>query len=137
MIQVTQSPFLQALGYAIINSLWQFALLWLLYILISSIGKMSSHKRFVTGVAFLTSGFAWFIFTLLFYYKHSVAFAGAVSDLPANYVSDFSAAESGSMKEWLLAYLVHAEQFLPYFYSIPFIAGISLHQVDAIVPLYQ
>jgi beta-lactamase regulating signal transducer with metallopeptidase domain len=122
MIQVTQSPFLQALGYAIINSLWQFALLWLLYILITSVGKMSSHKRFVTGLVFQLSGFTWFIITLLFYYQQSQQFSASASSLSSEYVANIIAAtESGSGKEKFFAYLLKTEQFLPYL-SIAYLA---------------
>ena len=75
MQQVTQSPLLQALGYAILNSLWQFALLWLVYVLLNTLWKFSSHYKYTSGLVLQIAGFTWFIFTLVFYYNQCSALA--------------------------------------------------------------
>lgn len=64
MFAIGQSNFLQALGWAVMNSLWQMALLWVVYQLISAIlrTKKSSEKVFL-ATTLLYMGFAWFIFT--------------------------------------------------------------------------
>lgn len=64
-----QSAFLQALGYAIANSLWQVAMLWLAVILISGRGKLSSARKYFVAVTAQFAGFAWFIATFQFYYS--------------------------------------------------------------------
>lgn len=69
MLQLTQSPFLQALGYAIINSLWQFALLWFIYVSIYTFLKLSSHKKYAAGVVIQFAGFCWFVATFIFYFS--------------------------------------------------------------------
>jgi hypothetical protein len=48
---INQSNFLQALGWAVLNSLWQMALLWVVYQLITAVFKTvrSSQKKF-TGI---------------------------------------------------------------------------------------
>lgn len=75
MFAIGQSNFLQALGWAVLNSLWQMALLWVVYQLISAIlrTKKSSEKAFL-ATTLLYIGFAWFVFT----------FFSILSDKPAS-----------------------------------------------------
>ena len=61
-----QSILLQALGWAVLNSLWQMALLWVIYQLVLSIYKnASSHQKSTLAALSLSSGFCWFVFTLV------------------------------------------------------------------------
>lgn len=64
MFAIGQSNFLQALGWAVLNSLWQMALLWVVYQLITAIlrTKKSSEKAFL-ATTLLYIGFGWFAFT--------------------------------------------------------------------------
>jgi len=59
------SDFLQALGWAVLNSLWQMACLWVIFqvLLSSGINKPAAKSRLATIL--LGTGFAWFIFTLV------------------------------------------------------------------------
>lgn len=59
------SPFLQSLGWAIANSLWQAAALWIAYHLVNSIYKGAS-ARFKNNLStiLLSSAFVWFCITL-------------------------------------------------------------------------
>jgi bla regulator protein BlaR1 len=67
-----QTNFLQALGWAVLNSLWQMALLWTIYQLITGIFSIgargntskSSAKSSLASLL-LISGFAWFIYTFI------------------------------------------------------------------------
>jgi len=61
---VGQSNFLQALGWAVLNSLWQMAFLWVIYQLIAGIFKTtrSSQKSYL-ATSLIVTGFAWFIYT--------------------------------------------------------------------------
>lgn len=66
MTEISQSGFMQSLGWAILNSLWQMALLWILFqgtIFLFKI-KKSSYKT-ALAVTFLLSGFAWFLVTFI------------------------------------------------------------------------
>lgn len=65
MDAINQSNFLQALGWAMLNSLWQMALLWVLYQLITVVFKTvrSSQKSLLASLLAI-GGFAWFLFTL-------------------------------------------------------------------------
>lgn len=66
MTAISQSEFMQALGWAILNSLWQMALLWILFQGITALFKIEkpSHKTALATTLLLT-GFAWFIFTFV------------------------------------------------------------------------
>ena len=64
MQHLFQSSFLQALGYAIANSLWQTALVWLIYISASRLLSMSAASKYRLAVAAQVTGFVWFVFGL-------------------------------------------------------------------------
>src|ERR1700726_4167314 len=59
------SNFLQALGWAVINSLWQTAFLWVIFQVLLSFGinKPSAKSRLATIL--LSTGFGWFLYTLI------------------------------------------------------------------------
>lgn len=64
MNAIGQSNFLQALGWAVLNSLWQMAILWVLYQIITGIArKTSSSHKSTLAAGLLMAGFGWFIFT--------------------------------------------------------------------------
>lgn len=66
MTAISQSDFMQALGWAVLNSLWQMALLWVLFqgiIIFFKIKRPSFKTALATSL--LLSGFAWFIFTFI------------------------------------------------------------------------
>ena len=114
MIQVTQSPFLQALGYAIINSLWQFGLLWLIYLFINCIFKLSSHKKYAAALALQFSGFAWFCVTLMYYYNQCVYLAASGAGFAGSWNGFSQLPYSASIKDKIFIALMRSEQFLPY-----------------------
>src|SRR5689334_22037555 len=58
------SPFLQSLGWAIANSIWQAGLCWLLYnIIISSYANASAKLKNNVSTFFLFASFLWFVTT--------------------------------------------------------------------------
>jgi beta-lactamase regulating signal transducer with metallopeptidase domain len=60
-----QSAFLKALGWALLNSLWQMALLWLVYLALTMGGKkLLSRQRHTIALLSLTGGSLWFLATL-------------------------------------------------------------------------
>jgi beta-lactamase regulating signal transducer with metallopeptidase domain len=72
----TQSHFLQALGWATLNSIWQMALLWAVFSSINHACKLSSSRQFQSAVGALLIGFGWFVGTFVFYYlNHSSSYA--------------------------------------------------------------
>lgn len=117
---VIHSPFLQALGYAIINSLWQFALLWLLYFAVNTVFRLSSHQKYSTGIVLQLAGFTWFIGSLLFYYRESLVLAQSVINQPLTF-STLNADSDASLKEQFFRFVLHSERFFPYL-SIAYLA---------------
>ncbi|MFC0775673.1 M56 family metallopeptidase [Terrimonas alba] len=64
MFAIGQSNFLQALGWAVINSLWQMALLWVVYQLATALfRKLTSSQKNSLAASLLFTGFGWFVFT--------------------------------------------------------------------------
>jgi beta-lactamase regulating signal transducer with metallopeptidase domain len=116
MQSLLQSAFLRSLGYAIANSLWQAALLWIVVVLVSYIGKLSSSKKYFIAAIGQFAGFVWFVFTVRFYYLRCQEFAsemqlsGAAGNNSANVfrpdIHNFSSA--------VLYILYKAEELLPY-----------------------
>lgn len=75
MANWSQYWFLQSLGWATLNSFWQMALLWCFYLAANFVFKISSQKKYGLAVAAIVSGFAWFVFTFIYYFKGS-SFSG-------------------------------------------------------------
>ncbi|MBI1342812.1 MAG: hypothetical protein GC171_07760 [Terrimonas sp.] len=59
----SESTYLQALGWAIINSFWQMSLLWILYKAIIAFNPQNANRRGFLATLLLSSGFIWFLFT--------------------------------------------------------------------------
>ncbi len=56
--------FLQALGWAVLNSMWQMALLWVIYQLVTALNRNTqSSQKSLLATTLLFTGMAWFIFT--------------------------------------------------------------------------
>ncbi len=115
MQALSQSIFLQALGYAIANSLWQSALLWLAVVIINNVFKFSSRIKYSVALVAQATGFAWFISTLYFYYQAcSDALASVnIQSLNANTEVIIDPA-SHSFPALLLSAVVKGEQLLPF-----------------------
>lgn len=65
---LNQSAFLKALGWALLDSIWQMGLLWLLYIVITANGKrLQARQRHSVALLSLSGGTLWFIITLIQY----------------------------------------------------------------------
>ena len=61
-----QANFLQSLGWAVLNSLWQLALLWIIYHVITGVTRNSkSSLKTSLASSLLIGGFAWFIYTFI------------------------------------------------------------------------
>ncbi len=62
---LTASAFLKALGWALVNSLWQFAICWLLYGLLNAPGrKLTAAARHGMGLLLLFAGTFFFLLAL-------------------------------------------------------------------------
>lgn len=59
-----QANFLQALGWAVLNSLWQLALLWVIYQLLTAVFRSARPAaKSLLATTLLMLGFGWFIYT--------------------------------------------------------------------------
>jgi bla regulator protein BlaR1 len=112
MQHLFQSTFLQALGYAIANSLWQMALIWLVYMSITGLTSMGAAARYRLAVAAQVTGFIWFIVTFQFYYGQytdALQHSGAVSGNIQTILSPGT-----DLSSRLINWMVKGEQLLPY-----------------------
>jgi len=71
MANWSQSHFLQSLGWATLNSFWQMALLWCIYSGIVYLLNPSFRKKYQLSVLAISTGFVWFLFTFIYYFKSS------------------------------------------------------------------
>lgn len=112
MPSLSQSPLLQALGFAIAHSLWQMAIVWIVYVLLNGLIKFRSENKYRMAVAAQVVGFAWFLGTLQFYYAQSNA---ALQMAESVYLEG---GEQSTMivssDSLLLRFFIRAEQVLPY-----------------------
>lgn len=107
---LSQSPFLQALGYAIANSLWQTALIWIAVVLLNSIKKTSSATRYSLAVAGQLLSFVWFLISLQFYY---IKCSEQILNKGVLYTTVLHPAETSSHSVfWNITWRL--EQFIPY-----------------------
>lgn len=84
------SPFLQSLGWAIANSLWQAAALWLMYLLVIGVHKGASAKfKNNLSTILLSLSFVWFCITLFTKYF-------AIDDLPVIYQAEYYQANNSA-----------------------------------------
>src|SRR5215217_1957370 len=84
MANWSQSHFLQALGWATLNSFWQMALLWCLFLGASHLFNLSSNKKYQLSVLAIAIGFAWFILSFIFFYRSTPIFTISIFEQAAN-----------------------------------------------------
>lgn len=112
MQQLFHSPFLQSLGYAIANSLWQTALIWLIYMAVTSIGSISAAAKYRVAVIAQLVGFAWFLITLQFYY-HQYSDAWKLAQQSPQPIQTIASTGTG-FSSYIINWMVKGEQLLPY-----------------------
>ena len=117
MISLSQSAFLQALGWAIANSLWQMALLWGVYQLgFSVFRKATASVRTTAATLCLFGGFIWFLSSLMNHYWQ--VRAGSSSPGALVYAAGYSAAatiaQGHSFRFYIDECLRSSALYLPY-----------------------
>lgn len=131
------SPFLQSLGWAIANSLWQAAVLWITYHLIIGVYKNASAKfKNNLSTVLLTLAFLWFCFTLFIKYF-------TIENYPGTYkIQYYSANDITSAATWngildkvtaVLPYLSLAYLLLLIFFSFRLI---NIYRVTGFIKSY-
>lgn len=106
-------PVLEALGYAIVNTLWQFALLWLVYVSLSSLVKLSSRLKYVVGYSLQTFGFACFVGTFITCFKSYLISAEDINPVQLKN-SYLNLGNTWSKIENLAGLIRETEKLLPY-----------------------
>ena len=65
-----QLHLLQSLGWAVLNSLWQMALLWVIYMIVIAISKnLKNSSKSILASGLLFAGFLWFVYTFIIVYN--------------------------------------------------------------------
>jgi beta-lactamase regulating signal transducer with metallopeptidase domain len=114
MQALSHSPFLQALGYAIANSLWQVALLWLVVVLLGLI-NFSAATRYRIALTAQLGAFAWFLITFKVYFQQCTAAVQALDSLNITNENAWVVTPEGtSFRSVLLAWTIKIEQLLPF-----------------------
>jgi bla regulator protein blaR1 len=91
-----QANFLQSLGWAVLNSFWQMALLWVIYQFITGLTN-SAKSSFRSSLAslLLITGFALFIYTFISFYSNHSSEQGILS------ASFLNTEENYQLSNWL------------------------------------
>jgi bla regulator protein blaR1 len=111
------SNFLQSLGWAVLNSLWQMAFLWVAWQIITALfKKATSSTKSSLASGLLMAGFAWFIYTFFSVFTSSSTDGAVISSVLINIESSYP------IKDWL-------QKVLP--------AASSLYLVLLIMPLLR
>ena len=63
--------FFQSLSFALLNSIWQMALLWFLFLILNYKKENSPNFKFIVLVFFQVIGFGWFLQTFISSYSNS------------------------------------------------------------------
>lgn len=66
----SQASFLQITGWALLHSLWQMALLWVFYQLVTGLLKAKASSKASLASALLIGGVGWFIYTFISLYSN-------------------------------------------------------------------
>jgi bla regulator protein BlaR1 len=115
MQSLFQSAFLQSLGFAIANSLWQTALVWILYLLLSHVFRVSSATKYRMAVVAQCTSFIWFVITIQFYYsQYTELLRNSSALVPSSQNVQAVLAGDQGFTSQLIRFLVKAEQVLPY-----------------------
>jgi beta-lactamase regulating signal transducer with metallopeptidase domain len=112
---INQSAFLKALGWSLLDSLWQMGLMWLVYMCLTANGKkFQARQRHTIALLSLTGGTLWFVVTLIVnFYK-----AAAAPEIVTVYLS---AGEQFSAQPLMARIAGFFEPALPYL-SIAYLA---------------
>lgn len=123
---VNQSAFLKALGWSLLDSLWQMGVLWLIYVLLTANGKkFNARQRHTLALLSLAGGSLWFLVTLVInFYKAAATPETVTLTVRAGETVLLPVTSTGSIATWLepvlpflsVAYLLIAALLFVRFY---------------------
>ncbi len=112
-----QSAFLKALGWSLLDSLWQVGILWLVYVLLTANGKkFKSGQKHSLALFSLAGGAIWFLITLISHFYRLV-------DGAALMVNASDTSETGALAISITSLFSYIEPVLP-FLSIAYLSAI-------------
>ncbi len=115
MQHLFQSTFLQALGYAIAYSIWQTAIVWLIYLSITGLlHRTSAAVKYRIGVVSQIISFCWFILTFQFYYRQYTHAWQTTGSVPAGQELRLLVSGNTDLSSRIIHWMIRGEQFLPY-----------------------
>jgi bla regulator protein BlaR1 len=106
--------FLQALGYALVHSLWQVAILWIIYCAINYVVQFKASIKFWLAVCFQLIGFCWFFATVYFYFKEFSQNLSYNNFAPNAVLNSWFPENNYSYTNYALHILNKAESLIPY-----------------------
>lgn len=118
MALLGQSAFLKALGWALLNSIWQMAALWVIYMILSATlrKQLTAHVKHSLSILLLGAGSLWFALTLAVkYFDYSASPTIITAD---GHEETFSGMIGSSFQG--------LEAILPYFSSVYLVAIVFL-----------
>lgn len=132
MIAITFAPFISALGYAILNSLWQMAFLWFLNTVLLKLFKLKANQKYTIHIFTLFLGFAWFIINIIYYTQLLTNYS---TTHQGNHFQIIST-ENTTLNSYLLNIMLKVEASLPYL-SIAYLLMLSLLSIKWAVHFRQ
>ena len=133
------SNFLKALCWAVLNSLWQMAFLWVIFQVILSFGVNKPTLKSRLATILLSTGFGWFMFTLISHWlidpdsiKRSLLAIGSFETGKASWNQNLQMILPYASIAYLLLLLVPAIQFIRNYRFVQIIraTGLSKCRVD-------
>ncbi len=113
MQSLFHSYFFQALGFAIVNSIWQMSIIWIAFILLNIFFKPTAINKYRIAVTAQFIGFIWFVITLQFYYAKCTELFSSQNTIINTDTSFIIPDDGNTFQSLLLHALIKAEQFLP------------------------
>ena len=84
-MEMLHSTFIHALGVTLIDSLWQFAILWLAYVACQFVLKLSSSQKYSLALFTSLAGFVWFISTFFYHLTNDATELYLIAPPSGNY----------------------------------------------------
>jgi bla regulator protein BlaR1 len=115
MFAIGQSNFLQALGWAVLNSLWQMALLWVVYQVITAVFRnIGSSQKSALATLLLFLGFGWFLLSFFVIWSDA-------SSAHTGYSSLLVIEGNQAVNDWLQTMLPMASVFYLALLTLPMV----------------
>ncbi|RYY55864.1 MAG: M56 family metallopeptidase [Chitinophagaceae bacterium] len=133
------TDFLQALGWAVLNSLWQMAFLWTAYQLLSGTIVKRPSSRNLLATFLLTGGFAWFVYSFisLLQFNEPASVPGMTALIVNERVTDFfyTALPVASVV-YLIFLVVPFTHYIRSYRYVRIIRSQGLHRASAEIRLF-